>query len=198
MNIESKPNQIKLDEFVGIEDIVVKLHQNINLAKNKEVPLENLLLCGPSGVGKSALAKAIVFDMGNKCTSIKGKLSEGNDIIGIITSLESNEILFIEDIDQLSSRRALNWLKEAVIEHTISLKICDDGVDELRQTKKSNPLFKPTFHIAKLVVEPFTLIGTTSTIKPVTSQLKSLFHTIISLDYYADDIIYKFRSICGQ
>ena len=101
LNISLRP--VALEEFIGQKDVVDNLKVSLTAAKQRNDPLEHVLLCGPPGLGKTCLATIIAHEMGTKITSTSGPAIErAGDLIGILTNLEKGDILFIDEIHRLS------------------------------------------------------------------------------------------------
>ena len=100
-NISLRPRV--LSEFVGHPELIANLKVVITAAKQRKEPLEHVLLNGPPGLGKTSLAHIIAHEMGSKITATAGPAIErAGDLIGILTNLERNDILFIDEIHRLS------------------------------------------------------------------------------------------------
>jgi Holliday junction DNA helicase RuvB len=94
-------------EFVGQSRIIRRIQLAMNAAKRRRQALGHVLLIGPTGVGKAALAKAVGKEIGVRAISINGMAGcSPNDLLGLLTTLEKAEIFFIEDIQALEKRSA--------------------------------------------------------------------------------------------
>ncbi|MDD5130222.1 MAG: AAA family ATPase, partial [Candidatus Omnitrophica bacterium] len=101
LNISLRPK--KFAEFVGHKDIVDNLKISIQAAKERNEPLEHVLLSGPPGLGKTSLSHIIAHEMGAKITATSGPaIDRAGDLIGILTNLEQGDILFIDEIHRMS------------------------------------------------------------------------------------------------
>src|SRR5438046_9050430 len=92
-----------LDEYIGQDRIRENLHVAISAAKQRGEPLDHVLLHGPPGLGKTTLAYVIANEMGVQVRATSGPASEKpGDLVGIVTSLQEREVLFIDEIHRMS------------------------------------------------------------------------------------------------
>jgi holliday junction DNA helicase RuvB len=166
LNISLRPK--KFTEFVGHKDIVDNLKIAIQAAKERNEPLEHVLLSGPPGLGKTSLSHIISHEMGAKITATSGPAIErAGDLIGILTNLEIGDILFIDEIHRLS-KVVEEFLYPAMESFQIDFVI-DKG---------------PYAKTIKFNLKPFTLIGATTRTGLLAAPLRGRFGLFYSLDFY--------------
>ena len=166
LNISLRPK--KFSEFVGHKDIVDNLKISIQAAKERNEPLEHVLLSGPPGLGKTSLSHIIAHEMGAKITATSGPAIErAGDLIGILTNLEQGDILFIDEIHRMS-KVVEEFLYPAMESFQIDFVI-DKG---------------PYAKTIKFNLKPFTLIGATTRSGLLAAPLRGRFGIFYSLDFY--------------
>ena len=166
LNISLRPR--RLTEFVGQKEITDNLKVCITATKQRKEPLEHILLSGPPGLGKTSLAHIIAHEMGTKITATSGPAIErAGDLIGILTNLESGDILFIDEIHRLS-KVVEEFLYPAMESFQIDFVI-DKG--QYARTIKFN-------------LKPFTLVGATTRTGLLAAPLRARFGIFYHLDFY--------------
>ncbi len=166
LNISLRPK--KFSDFVGHKDIVDNLKIAIEAAKQRNEPLEHVLLSGPPGLGKTSLSHIISHEMGAKITATSGPAIErAGDLIGILTNLEAGDILFIDEIHRMS-KVVEEFLYPAMENFQIDFVI-DKG---------------PYAKTIKFNLKPFTLIGATTRTGLLAAPLRGRFGIFYSLDFY--------------
>jgi len=166
LNISLRPR--RLTEFVGQKEITDNLKVCITATKQRKEPLEHILLSGPPGLGKTSLAHIIAHEMGTKITATSGPAIErAGDLIGILTNLESGDILFIDEIHRLS-KVVEEFLYPAMESFQIDFVI-DKG--QYARTIKFN-------------LKPFTLVGATTRTGLLAAPLRGRFGIFYHLDFY--------------
>lgn len=169
LNISLRPTT--LDDFIGQKDLVDNLKVSLTAAKQREEPLEHVLLCGPPGLGKTCLSCIIAHEMGVKITSTSGPAIErAGDLIGILTNLEAGDILFIDEIHRLS-KVVEEFLYPAMENGQIDFVI-DKG---------------PYARTIKFNLKRFTLVGATTRSGLIGSPLRSRFGILHHFDFYQDE-----------
>jgi len=171
LNISLRPQ--KFGEFVGHKDIIDNLKISIQAARQRDEPLEHVLLSGPPGLGKTSLSHIIAHEMDAKITATSGPAIErAGDLIGILTNLEKGDILFIDEIHRMS-KVVEEFLYPAMESFQIDF-IIDKG---------------PYAKTIKFNLKPFTLIGATTRTGLLAAPLRGRFGIFYSLDFYgADDL----------
>jgi len=166
LNISLRPK--KLSEFVGHKEIMENLKISMQAAKQRKEPLEHVLLSGPPGLGKTSLAHIIAHEMNTKITATSGPAIErAGDLIGILTNLEKDDILFIDEIHRLS-KVVEEFLYPAMESFQIDFVI-DKG---------------PYAKTIKFNLKPFTLVGATTRTGLLAAPLRGRFGIFYNLDFY--------------
>ena len=159
------------DEYVGQTTVVENLKIAIDAARQRGEPLEHVLFYGPPGLGKTTLASLIAKDMGRPLRPTSGPtLEKPKDLVGILTSLEEGDILFIDEIHRLG-RVVEEFLYPAMEDYQIDF-IVDRGA------------YAKTL---KLPLKRFTLIGATTRAGMLSAPLRERFGIMHHLDYYSVD-----------
>lgn len=166
LNISLRPST--LNDFIGQKEIVDNLKVSLTAAKQRQEPLEHVLLCGPPGLGKTCLAYIIAHEMATKITATSGPAIErAGDLIGILTNLEQGDILFIDEIHRLS-KVVEEFLYPAMENYQIDFVI-DKG---------------PYARTIKFNLKRFTLVGATTRSGLIGSPLRSRFGILHHFDFY--------------
>ena len=139
-----RPRQ--LDEYIGQDRIRENLQVAIDAAKQRAEPLDHVLLHGPPGLGKTTLAYVIGNEMGVPVRATSGPaIEKPGDLVGIVTNLKKNEVLFIDEIHRMSP----------AVEEILYPALEDYEVDILIGQG-------PSARTVKIPIERFTLIGATT------------------------------------
>ena len=161
----------RLDDFPGQEPIKNKLRISIQASKQRNEPLDHLLLCGPPGLGKTTLARILANEMGVDIKSSAGPVIERQaDLSAILTSLDEFDILFIDEIHRLNH----------AVEETLYAAMEDFEVDIMLGKG-------PTARSIKIGLKPFTLIGATTRAGLLTPPLRARFGDTCRLDFYSPE-----------
>lgn len=162
-------------EFVGQDRIKENLEVFVEAAKRRGEPLDHVLLCGPPGLGKTTLAFIISKEMGVNIRVTSGPVIERPiDLVGILTSLQKGEVLFVDEIHRLP-RQVEEYLYSAMEDFKIDI-ILDKG---------------PNADSIRLDITPFTLVGATTRSGLLTSPMRSRFGMSFRLDYYNEEELYR-------
>jgi Holliday junction DNA helicase RuvB len=157
-----------LDEYVGQNHHKENLRVFIEAAKKRGEPLDHILFCGPPGLGKTTLAYIIAKEMGVTVHTTSGPAIEHKGALaGLLTKLQPNDVLFIDEIHRLS----------ATVEESLYPAIEDFKIDI---TTGEGP-YAATY---ELPVVPFTLVGATTRTGLLTAPLLSRFGYVMRLDFY--------------
>jgi len=163
------------DEFIGQETVKANLKIFIEAARKREEHLDHVLLYGPPGLGKTSLAYLISKEMGVGIRPTAGPVIERTgDLSAILSSLQSKEILFIDEIHRLHPS-VEEILYSAMEDFSLDIVIGQG----------------PSARSHKLALKKFTLIGATTRAGRITAPLRGRFGIIHRLDYYRDEDIKK-------
>src|SRR3989454_5019981 len=157
-----------LDEYRGQDRIRETLHVAIAAAKQRNEPLDHVLLHGPPGLGKTTLAYVIGNEMGVPVRATSGPaIEKPGDLVGIVTNLAAGDVLFIDEIHRMSP----------AVEEILYPALEDYEVDIVIGQG-------PSARTVKMRLEPFTLIGATTRTGLLTSPLRSRFCITHRLEFY--------------
>lgn len=159
----------KFDDFSGQDKVVENLRVFVEAAKYRGEPLDHTLLHGPPGLGKTTLSNIIANELGVGFKITSGPvLDKPGDLAGILTSLEPNDVLFIDEIHRLSPV-VEEYLYSAMEDYRIDIMI-DKG---------------PSARSIQIDLNPFTLVGATTRSGLLTAPLRARFGINLHLEYYA-------------
>jgi len=159
-----------LDEYIGQVSVVERLRIAVDAAKSREEPLEHLLFYGPPGLGKTTLAHIIANEMGSNVKTTSGPaLERPGDLVGILTSLDDGDVLFIDEIHRLS-----RVVEEYIYPAMENFKI-DITVEQGTNAKVIN-----------IPLKRFTLVGATTRAGFLSPPFRDRFGMLFHLDFYPE------------
>lgn len=160
-----------LAEYVGQAKIREQLEIFITAARNRKEPLDHALLFGPPGLGKTTLAHIIAREMGVNLKQTSGPVLErAGDLAAMLTNLEPNDVLFIDEIHRLSP----------VVEEILYPALEDYQIDIMIGEG-------PAARSVKLDLPPFTLVGATTRAGMLTNPLRDRFGIVARLEFYTPE-----------
>ena len=172
---ENALRPLKFNDFSGQPKVVENLEIFVEAAKYRGEPLDHTLLHGPPGLGKTTLSNIIANELGVGFKLTSGPvLDKPGDLAGILTSLESNDVLFIDEIHRLSPV-VEEYLYSAMEDYRIDIMI-DKG---------------PSARSIQIDLNPFTLVGATTRSGLLTAPLRARFGINMHLEYYEPPTLVK-------
>lgn len=160
-----------LNEYIGQEDVKQNIKVYIEAAKMREEALDHVLLYGPPGLGKTTLANIIANELGVNIKTASGpSIEKSGDLAAILSTLEPNDVLFIDEIHRMPS-----FIEEILYPamEDFMLEIMIGGEGNTRSIRINLP--------------PFTLVGATTRAGDLTSPLRDRFGIIEKLQYYTTE-----------
>ncbi|EFI71825.1 MULTISPECIES: Holliday junction branch migration DNA helicase RuvB [Segatella] len=172
---ENALRPLQFNDFSGQQNVVENLRVFVEAAKYRGEPLDHTLLHGPPGLGKTTLSNIIANELGVGFKITSGPvLDKPGDLAGILTSLEPNDVLFIDEIHRLSPV-VEEYLYSAMEDYRIDIMI-DKG---------------PSARSIQIDLNPFTLIGATTRSGLLTAPLRARFGINLHLQYYNPDTLQR-------
>ena len=164
-----------LDDYVGQTKVREQLEIFINAAKKRGEALDHVLLFGPPGLGKTTLSHIVAQELGVNLRQTSGPvLEKPKDLAALLTNLEANDVLFIDEIHRLSP----------VVEEILYPALEDYQIDIMIGEG-------PSARSIKLDLQPFTLVGATTRAGMLTNPLRDRFGIVARLEFYTPQELEK-------
>jgi Holliday junction DNA helicase RuvB len=163
------------DEFTGQPKLVENLKVFVAAARMRGEPLDHVILHGPPGLGKTTLSYIIAQELGSNIRTTSGPvLEKPGDLAGLLTNLEPNDVLFIDEIHRLSP----------VVEEYLYSAMEDFKIDIMIESG-------PNARSVELTLNPFTLVGATTRTGLLTAPLLARFGINSRLEYYDSSLLQR-------
>ena len=171
--VNLRPNS--LADFVGQREVCDNLHVFITAAKQRGEALDHVLLFGPPGLGKTTLSSIVAKELGVGFHATSAPMiSKSGDLAAILTNLERNDVLFIDEIHRLNP--AIEEVLYSAMEDFQLDIIIGEG---------------PSARFMRIDLQPFTLVGATTRSGLLSTPLRERFGIPLRLDFYSDDDLKK-------
>jgi Holliday junction DNA helicase RuvB len=175
IGFEKKIRPKTFDDFIGQNEIKKALKTYIDAAKERGESLDHILFYGPPGLGKTTLSHLISESIGSNLSTTSGPvISIPGDLSGMLTGLEQNDILLIDEIHRINSS-VEEYLYSAMEDYKIDIMI-DSG---------------PAARTVRIDLSPFTLVGATTRLGALSTPLRDRFGAIFRLDYYSESELFE-------
>lgn len=172
-DIERALRPLSFEDFTGQHKIVENIKVFVLAAKQREEPLDHVLLHGPPGLGKTTLSHIISNELESEIKVTSGPvLDKPSDLAGLLTNLEEGDVLFIDEIHRLNPI-VEEYLYSAMEDYKIDIML-DSG---------------PNARTVQISLNPFTLIGATTRSGLLTSPLRARFGINARLEYYDSKLL---------
>ena len=172
-DVEKALRPLSFEDFAGQEKIIENLRVFVYAAKQRGEALDHVLLHGPPGLGKTTLSHIISNELGSQIRITSGPvLEKPGDLAGLLTNLDSGDVLFIDEIHRLNPV-VEEYLYSAMEDYKIDI-VLDSG---------------PNARSVQIGLNPFTLIGATTRSGLLTAPLRARFGINARLEYYNAELL---------